>query len=145
MRLTHLLTAFTLFLLPTLASAQATSGFGGSSLFEPEIDIVNSGVILDTQATVSADRKYVTMTMRPSNTQLLALRSFTFQSSGPAVGNIGGGGAAGGAAGGIGGGLSNLPNSTQPPAGGINAPVRLSPGAGPAIMNQRGITPIVRN
>ena len=141
MRLTHLLAAFALFLLPSLASAQAASGFGGSSLFEPEVDIVNSGVILDTQATVSADRKYVTMTFRTSNTQLLALRSFTFQSNGPAVGNIGGGGAAGG----IGGGMANPPASTQPSAGGVNPPVRLSPGAGPTIMNQRGITPIVRN
>ena len=48
--------------------------FNNNGLFEPTIDVVNSGVKLDVQATVSADRKYVTMTMRPQNSQLLELR-----------------------------------------------------------------------
>ena len=34
---------------------------------------------LDVQATVSADRKYVTLTLRPQLSTLLALREFTFQ------------------------------------------------------------------
>jgi len=34
--------------------------------FDPTLSIVNSGVILDVEATVSADRRYVTMTVQPS-------------------------------------------------------------------------------
>ncbi len=37
-----------------------------SAAFDPEIDVVNDGVLLDVQATVSADRKYVTLTLRPT-------------------------------------------------------------------------------
>jgi hypothetical protein len=47
--------------------------------FTPQIDVVESGVKLDVQATVSADRKYVTLTMRPQQSSLVALRDFTFQ------------------------------------------------------------------
>ncbi|HSI36388.1 MAG TPA: hypothetical protein VK986_22580, partial [Tepidisphaeraceae bacterium] len=52
-----------------------------------------SGVMLDVQATVSADRKYVTMTLRPQLAQLLNLFQFAFQSgsSAPAAGGGGGG------------------------------------------------------
>jgi general secretion pathway protein D len=66
-----------------------------SSNFEPEVDIVESGVLLDVQATVSADRKYVTMTLRPQLAQLLNLFTFAFQSgtTAPATGGGGGGGA----------------------------------------------------
>src|SRR6185437_11967419 len=42
----------------------------------------------DAQATVSADRKYVTLNMRPQNSTLLALRAFNFQ-QGTAFGNVG--------------------------------------------------------
>src|SRR6266705_925508 len=63
---------------PILARGQV---FGGAAIFEPEIDVVYSGAKLDAQATVSADRKYVTMTLRPQNSQLLALHSFQFQSA----------------------------------------------------------------
>ncbi|MEZ0265020.1 MAG: type II secretion system protein GspD, partial [Phycisphaerae bacterium] len=64
-----------------------------SSNFEPEVEIVESGVMLDVQATVSADRKYVTMTLRPQLAQLLNLFQFAFQSgsSAPAAGGGGGG------------------------------------------------------
>ena len=54
-------------------------GGGNQAAFDPEIDIVESGAKLDVQATVSADRKYVTMTMRPQLANLVALREFTFQ------------------------------------------------------------------
>ena len=144
MRLSYLVAAAALLILPSVTRAQV-SGFGGASAFEPEIDVVNSGVLLDVQATVSADRKYVTMTMRPQNAQLLALRSFTFQSGGPPVnGAIGGGGAGVGAGGGAVGGTSGQTTSSTSPSGGVNAPVAIAPGAGPRIMGQRGITPIDR-
>ena len=48
-------------------------------------------MLLDAQATVSADRKYVTLTMRPQNSALVALRDFTFQNgvNGQAFGFVG--------------------------------------------------------
>jgi type II secretory pathway component GspD/PulD (secretin) len=51
----------------------------GTGIFDPEISTVQSGVILDVSATVSADRKYVTMTLRPQLATLLQLAEFTFQ------------------------------------------------------------------
>jgi hypothetical protein len=90
------------------AAAQAPPFFGrGATIFDPEIGVVQSGVLNDVQATVSADRKYVTMTMRATDAQLLALREFTFQvgNGGAPQGFVGGaGGGAAGAAGGGGGG-----------------------------------------
>src|SRR4051794_15487612 len=69
---------------PSPARAAPFLGGGGAGqAFDPEIGIVESGAILDTTATVSADRKYVTLTMRPQLSQLLALREFIFQTSAP--------------------------------------------------------------
>ncbi len=53
----------------------------GSTSFNPTIDIVQSGILLDVQATVSSDRKYVTLTLRPQLSQLISLLPFTFQSA----------------------------------------------------------------
>jgi hypothetical protein len=66
------------------AGAQVVPPFfsGGTASFEPEIGIVQSGVVQDVQAVVSPDRKYVTLNMQVQNTNLLALRDFTFQTSG---------------------------------------------------------------
>ena len=50
--------------------------------FDPEISVVNSGEVLDAQAVVSNDRKYVTLNMRASSSKLLALRQFNFATSG---------------------------------------------------------------
>lgn len=72
--------------------------FGGATAFTPEISIVSTGVINDVQATVSADRKYVTLNMRPQNATLLALRSFTFQTGAAGGGFVGGVGNPNGAA-----------------------------------------------
>ncbi|HYE20502.1 MAG TPA: hypothetical protein VEA69_18790 [Tepidisphaeraceae bacterium] len=136
MRWTFLFATAALFALPSISRAQVAGFGGGSGLFEPEIEIVESGIVLDTQATVSADRKYVTMTFRAQNSQLLSLTSFAFQTGTTMTGVIGGGAGAGGAA----------PDRVEPQtSGGVNAPVTLAPGAGPRIMSQRGITPIVRN
>jgi type II secretory pathway component GspD/PulD (secretin) len=44
--------------------------------FDPTVGIAQSGVLLDVQATVSADRKYVTLTLRPTLTRLRALVPF---------------------------------------------------------------------
>lgn len=71
----------------------------GVSAFTPQISIIDSGVLLDVTATVSADRKYVTLTLRPQLATLLDLKSFNFQSGAaggggigiPGLGTIGGG------------------------------------------------------
>ena len=88
-----------LFLL-TLAAVQPAAAqvpfFGrGATIFDPEIGVVQSGIVSDVQATVSADRKYVTMTTRATNAQLLSLQEFAFQRGNAAVGAgfVGGAGA----------------------------------------------------
>ena len=102
------LAAAGLLLFATLpARAQAPPFFnGGGGIFDPEISVVQSGVILDAQAVVSADRKYDTMTTRIQSAQLLNLREFAFQTGGGAVPGQGGGGGAAGIAGG--GGAANV-------------------------------------
>src|SRR5436190_19648967 len=79
------------------ARAQVPFFNQGAALFDPEISTLTTGVLSDVQATVSADRKYVTMNMRMSNSELVALREFTFQSSNMTgfAGMPGGGGGAG--------------------------------------------------
>jgi len=64
----------------------------GVVAFNPEISVVNSGVLLDVQPTVSHDRKYVTISARPQESTLIALQPFTFQQS--ALGLVGGAGTA---------------------------------------------------
>ena len=46
-----------------------------AALFDPEISVVSSGVVLDVEGTVSADRRYVTLTARPSLARVVRLRS----------------------------------------------------------------------
>src|SRR3954447_11238970 len=101
-------------LLAPVAKAQNAQPFfspAGVAAFTPEVDVVTSGVIQDVQAVVSADRKYVTLNMRPTSTNLIALRNFTFQngsnlgfvgSTGPNGGGNANGNANGNAAGGNG-------------------------------------------
>src|SRR5262249_13928778 len=48
---------------------------GATKSLQPEIRNVDSGIILDIQATSSADRKYVTLTLRPQMANLLSLES----------------------------------------------------------------------
>ncbi len=47
-----------------------------SVAFDPEIDVVSSGIVLDVEGTISADRRYVTLTVRPSLAQLTNIRNF---------------------------------------------------------------------
>lgn len=66
----------------------------------PIINTIDSGAVLDVTATISANKRYVTMTLRPGVTRLLDLQTFPF-----------GGGAAGGGFGGSAGlnGFVQLP------------------------------------
>lgn len=59
--------------------------------FQPTIGTVNSGVMLQVQATVSADRKYVTMTLEPTLQTLISLLNFSFQQSSGSTGITSGG------------------------------------------------------
>ncbi|MEL7088827.1 MAG: hypothetical protein AAGL98_10380, partial [Planctomycetota bacterium] len=54
--------------------------------FAITLDVVQSGVVLDVQGTVSADRRYVTLTLRPSLADLVELFSIPVTGSG-AVGD----------------------------------------------------------
>jgi hypothetical protein len=84
MRITYAVPAVAVLLLaPAVASAQRVPFFGaGGTALDPEISVVNSGELLDAQAVVSGDMKYVTLNMRPDSARLLALRDFTFAGSG---------------------------------------------------------------
>jgi hypothetical protein len=74
------------------AAAQSNVPFyyGGVAAFEPEIRVVNSGVIVDAQAVVSQDRKYVTINAQMTNTRLLALQSYNTQTGATHFGYVGG-------------------------------------------------------
>jgi len=51
----------------------------------PIVSTIETGAVLDAQATVTADRRYVTMTLRPSIGRLLGIQTFGF-TIGPNVG-----------------------------------------------------------
>ncbi|MCY2931939.1 MAG: hypothetical protein NTV86_21075 [Planctomycetota bacterium] len=63
----------------------AEGGVGGVGVAAatPEVSWIPTGVVLDVEATVSADRRYVTMTVRPQTSELLNMERVDF-------GNIGG-------------------------------------------------------
>jgi type II secretory pathway component GspD/PulD (secretin) len=44
--------------------------------YDPIISILSYGTVLDVQAIASADKKYITLTLRPTNAQVLAWRRF---------------------------------------------------------------------
>ena len=55
---------------------------GGAAAQAPVTNTVNEGAVLEVQATVSANRRYVTMTLRPGVGRLLALERFQFAGGG---------------------------------------------------------------
>ena len=67
-----------------------------ATAFDPEISVVNSGVINDVQATVTYDRKHVIITAQPANSALIAMQSFTFQRGAVGTTTLGFVGSAGG-------------------------------------------------
>lgn len=129
------------------ASAQLTPVIGrGATAFDPEISVVNSGVVADAQAVVSHDRRYVTITMGASQANLIALRPFPVQAT-AGVGFVGGANPPG-----------NAPvdgDRPQAPGGGDSAgqydsrsfPIRLNPTPtdlnDPQILNRRGMIRLV--
>src|SRR5215203_2439387 len=105
------------------AEAQVPFFNGAAGIFDPEISVVQSGVILDAQAVVSADRKYVTLTTRFQSAQLLNLQEFAFQTGGGRPGGIVGGGAVGNVA----------ANGANPDGGSSSAAARAGPGSTHAV------------
>lgn len=90
MRHTPLMLLAVVGLMAFASDARAQNFFGGNNTaFAPQISIVSSGAVLDAQPVVSADRKYVTMNMRPSLSTLVALRDFAFQTGGGPGGTVG--------------------------------------------------------
>ena len=107
--------------------------------YQPIVTILSYGTVLDVQAIASADKKYITMTLRPTNAQIIEWRRFgplntsTFP-GGPVVGggnpqgagNLGnnGGGVQGGSGNGNGqvvnGGNQGQNNATAPAIAGEN-------------------------
>jgi type II secretory pathway component GspD/PulD (secretin) len=73
-----------------VSNLQPTVGSGGSVGFTATINQVPSGVTLLVKATVSSDRKYVTLQLQPLFTSLLSL--VTFQLTEPTSAISGGGG-----------------------------------------------------
>ncbi len=62
----------------------------GAVAQEPQTGTIDSGAVLDVNATVTADKRYVTITVRPGITRLLDLQTIPF-SGGGAGGGFGGG------------------------------------------------------
>jgi hypothetical protein len=61
----------------TASAQQAPPFFGGGVVaYDPEVSVIQSGALLDTRATVSADRKYVTLDMRLTNSNVRSLQPF---------------------------------------------------------------------
>ena len=137
-------------LLAPVAKAQVAPPFfnpAGVAAFSPEVDVVMSGVIQDVQAVVSADRKYVTLNMRPSNSNLIALRDFTFQngaglgfvgSSGPNGGGNAGNNVANGNAGAGAGNVNNIAAGQKAQAAPAPAPAPVP--AKPSVLDRPGMT-----
>ena len=59
------------------AGAQATPPFFGPGVaYNPEVSVIPSGAVLDAQATVSADRKYVTINTRATESRVKVISRF---------------------------------------------------------------------
>jgi hypothetical protein len=107
----------------------------GAVAFEPEIGVVNSGVLNDLQATVSPDQRYVTINAQPQQSRLLALREFSFERQ-TNLGAVGIGALPRDAKG------NRLPLVQSGQYGTTNPPVLVGAGAG-LTLRQRGMTPLV--
>ena len=118
------------------ARAQGFIGGGGGTAFDPQISVVNSGAVLDVQATVSADRKYVTLTMRPQLASLIALREFVFQNASGVVGMQNNGGGNGNA---NGNGVGNNANNGRATSRGPLMPALARPPEPPPVLLQEGM------
>lgn len=121
---------FASFLVLADAQAQVPVIGPGATAFDPEIGVVNSGGVLDAQAVVSHDRRYVTITMGAQQAKVIEVRNFPVQAV------TGGGGFVGGADPGAGN-----PAHTADPNRPGNLVLNPSPDElrDPLILNRRGM------
>jgi hypothetical protein len=101
----------------TAAVADARNFFnrGGVALYNPIVDVVNSGARLVAQPTVSADLKYVTVAAQPQVSQIISIANFPVApgfgglvgGAQPANGNEQAGNAAAAGGGNVGNGAAN--------------------------------------
>jgi beta-lactamase regulating signal transducer with metallopeptidase domain len=68
---------------PYVSDLTAVRGKDGNVSYQPVVSKVTLGTVFDVQATVSADRKYVTLTVRPQLSSLLELHSEKWKGSLP--------------------------------------------------------------
>jgi hypothetical protein len=129
--------AAAMFLLVCASAATAQQGppfFGGGTAYDPEVGVVQSGALLDASATVSADRKYVTITTGATNSDLRDLVQFPVVDI---VGFVGGVNPAGNAA------LAGVGPDAPPAAAATNRNgINTSPAAianQATVLNQRGM------
>lgn len=118
---------FLILVCPLLARGQAFFTPGVTS-YTPEIGVVNTGIVSDLSATVSADRKYVTLGARAQDAKLLSIQEFRLNSP-----------QATGFAGGV---QFTATAVASGEFGAVNPPVELISGRGTAILQQRGMTRI---
>jgi hypothetical protein len=73
------------------ANGQTTPSFFGPGIvaYDPQVGVVESGALLNAQATVSSDQRYVTITTGGVNAQLRALTQFPVVST-QSLGFVGG-------------------------------------------------------
>ena len=56
-----------------VAALAQVRGPDGGTTYEPSVDFVDTGIVLDVRAMASADRKYVTLTLRPQVAELVRI------------------------------------------------------------------------
>lgn len=104
---------------------------GGVIAYEPVVDVVTTGTQVLVRPTVSADRKYVTLSMTPQISQLVRLQTFSIAGGAANGGGIVGGGAPAPA----------VQGSAETDVN-ISSPVRINIGRGGAVLSQPGMTRI---
>jgi beta-lactamase regulating signal transducer with metallopeptidase domain len=62
-----------------VADLKVVRGRDGKVSYDPVVEVTNSGLIMDVQATVSADRRYVTTTLRPRLSNLRRMDTVPFE------------------------------------------------------------------
>jgi len=120
---------------PLLAQPQPPFFGGGVIAYDPEPAVVRSGVLLDAQAVVSHDRKYVTLNMRADHTRLLSLTRFPVVTS-ESLGFVGGADF-GGSGVGVRPNSKDSPNSGNP-RGQVPSPDRIERAAKSWILTRQG-------
>lgn len=68
---------------PYVEDIKVVPGAGGDTRYVPQIEVVNAGTVLDYQATVSADRRYATLTLRPKLSAVAGLENIPWAGGPP--------------------------------------------------------------